>query len=78
MKEATSELNMTVVVVISIAGLAAFFYMTLWPMIQNNVNRSTKCTLAICANQKNDDGSVNCTYTDKSGKTTELKCAWKG
>ena len=73
MKEATSELNLTVVVVISIAGLAAFFYMTIWPMIQNNVNKYTKCSVAICEGHKNDDGSVDCEY-----KGTKLKCAWKG
>ena len=73
MKEATSELNLTVIVVISIAGLAAFFYMTIWPMIQNNVNKYTKCSVAICEGQKNPDGTVNCKY-----KGTDLTCAWKG
>lgn len=73
MKEATSELNLTVIVVISIAGLAAFFYMTLWPMMENNMNRYTKCSVAICERTKNADGTVDCTYNG-----TNLKCAWKG
>ena len=73
MKEATSELNLTVIVVISVAGLAAFFYLTLWPMIQNNVNSYTKCSVAICENHKNPDGSVNCKYNG-----ADFKCAWKG
>ena len=73
MKEATSELNMTLVVVISIAGLVAFFYMTLWPMIQDNFDRNTKCNVAICEKVMNSDGSVDCKY---KGKT--FKCAWKG
>ena len=73
MKEATSELNLTVIVVISIAGLAAFFYMTLWPMMENNMNRYTKCSVAICGSVKNSDGTVDCTYNG-----TPLKCAWKG
>ena len=77
MKEATSELNLTIIVVISIAGLAAFFYMTLWPMMQENMNRYTKCSVAICGNEKRTDSKgyavVDCKY-----KGTDLVCPWKG
>ena len=34
MKEATGELNMTVVTVVAIAAVGAFFYFFIWPGIQ--------------------------------------------
>ena len=38
MKEASGELNMTVITIIAIAGIAAFFATIIWPRIQNSVN----------------------------------------
>lgn len=46
MKEATGELNMTVVTVVAIAAVAAFFYAFIWPSIKNNILASTKCSSA--------------------------------
>ena len=43
MKEATGELNMTVVTVVAIAAVAAFFYAFIWPGIKTNILNSTKC-----------------------------------
>ena len=42
MKEATGELNTTVIVVIIVAMLVAFFYTGVWPAIRNNMNVTTK------------------------------------
>ena len=47
MKEATGELNMTVVTVVAIAAVAAFFYAFIWPSIKTNILNSTKCSSAI-------------------------------
>ena len=41
MKEATGELNMTVITVVAIAAVAAFFYALVWPAIRNSIARST-------------------------------------
>ena len=38
MKEATGELNMTVITVIAIAAVAALFYAFVWPMIQRTIH----------------------------------------
>ena len=43
MKEATGELNMTVVTVVAIAAVGAFFYFFIWPGIQAGLSRNT-CT----------------------------------
>ena len=37
MKAATGELNLTVITIIAIAAVIAFFWM-MWPQIQNTIN----------------------------------------
>lgn len=44
MKEATGELNMTVVTLIAVAALGALFYFVVWPMIQRMVVQQTCST----------------------------------
>ncbi len=46
MKEATGELNMTVITVVAIAAVAAFFVAFIWPAIENNLTNTTKCNAA--------------------------------
>ena len=41
MKEATGELNMTVVTLIAVAALGALFYFVVWPMVQRMVVQQT-------------------------------------
>ena len=43
MKEATGELNMTVVTVVAIAAVGAFFYAFVWPSIRAGLMKNT-CT----------------------------------
>lgn len=50
MKEATGELNMTVVTVVAIAAVGAFFYAFIWPSIQTGLMKNT-CS-NICAEGK--------------------------
>ena len=80
MKEASGELNLTVVVVMAVAALMAFFYTLIWPTIRNNMASNTKCQAAVCKKCEDSDGcsTVDCTYTDKKGNKTEMKCVWKG
>ncbi len=82
MKEATGELNMTVVIVIAVGILAAFFYTIIWPMISNNFTGNAKCSDAICecANNTNKCKMANCYVVDENGnkKGNEFQCPWKG
>ena len=48
MKEATGELNMTVITVIAIAAVATLFYTLVWPAIQKAIVNNT------CATQANE------------------------
>lgn len=38
MKEASGELNMTVITIVAIAAIAAFFSAVLWPRIRTTIN----------------------------------------
>ena len=71
MKEATGELNMTVVTVVAIAAVAAFFYAFVWPGIRNSINTSTYCSQAYGC----DENYQDCEYMDKDGtEQTGLNC----
>ncbi len=41
MKEATGELNMTIVTLIAVAALGALFYWVIWPIIQKSIVNQT-------------------------------------
>lgn len=45
MKEATGELNMTVVTLVAVAAIGAVFYFVVWPLVQQSiVNQTCKST----------------------------------
>ena len=77
MKEATGELNATVVVVLAIGVLIAFFYYTIWPIVKNNFDKNSQCSKAICeVTDEDGDGYVTC-YT-KGNKSKTFECVFKG
>lgn len=41
MKEATGELNMTVVTLVAVAAIGALFYLVIWPIIQQSIVSQT-------------------------------------
>ncbi len=72
MKEATGELNMTVVTVVAIAAVAAFFYAFVWPSIKVNILNSTKCSATTdcrCTGK-----TCKCTYLDENNTPQEITC----
>lgn len=44
MKEATGELNMTVITVVAIAAISLLFTMFVWPNIQASITLNTACS----------------------------------
>ena len=70
MKEATGELNMTVVTVVAIAAVAAFFYAFVWPGIRNQIQAATYCNMANCTGEDN----TNCTAC----KNDDCSETWEG
>ena len=41
MKEASGELNMTVITIVAIAAVGALFYVFVWPVIQSSIVNQT-------------------------------------
>ncbi len=79
MKQATGELNITVVIVVAVAILSVFFFAILWPNIKNTFIATNKCSDAVCDKRTLSEGLVTCKYY-KNGRQegTEFKCPWKG
>lgn len=79
MKEATSELNITVIVVIIVAMLSFFFFGILWPNIRSNIKHGINCDEAICESTSNGDGTVDCYPKGSFGDASKkIICTWKG
>ncbi len=66
MKEATGELNMTVITVVAIAAVAAFFYAFVWPSIQASLALTTAC------NSVDSKGA----YKGEGVECTDYKCVF--
>ena len=81
MKEATGELNMTVVTVVAIAAVGAFFYAFIWPNIKAGLMKNTcnnVCPGGASSVQKSDGDTYTCVCSegdsitiDKDGNITE-------
>ncbi len=85
MEQATGELNMTVVVVLIIAALSAFFFSFLWPLIKDNFRQDSRCDEAICTCPPEYMVNGKCTYSDstiecyfKGDSSKKIICPWKG
>ena len=80
MKEATGELNATLVVVITIGLLSTFFFTVIWPLLKNNLHANTSCSDAVCEKCENGVScrDVQCSYTDKQGREHTIRCPYKG
>ena len=83
MKEATQDLNMTMVVVISVGVLLTFFFYYLWPILNDNFRAESQCSKAAC-NCSEDarvvrDGVEYCTDCRIDGNPMDgMECLYKG
>ena len=67
MKEATGELNMTVVTVVAIAAVGAFFYAFIWPSIKANLLAQTHCSSAVQCKCEEGEKKCTCKYYEDDG-----------
>lgn len=80
MKEATGELNMTVITVVAIAAIGAFFMAFVWPQLKGSVQGTAKCSSAVGCKACS-SGSRKCDgYYDDSGTYVEeeITCSCEG
>lgn len=81
MKEATQDLNMTMVVVISVGVLLTFFFYFLWPILNANFTVKSQCSKAACdcSNRVVVDGIEYCQGCVVDGVEYEdMRCLYKG
>lgn len=76
MKEATGELNMTVVTLVAIAAVGALFYFVIWPTIQQMVMNQTCSAYGDFHSVKADGHCTNITSTGNA-KTRCYACCPK-
>ncbi len=76
MKEATAELNGTLIVVIAIAALSAFFFTIIWPMVRQNLKDQAGCSTAVCDKGVGTNGMVYC-YAPNN-KNDIIYCPYRG
>lgn len=80
MKEATGELNMTVITIVAIAAVAAFFYLFVWPAIKVSIANSQceatcgKNNFAEATRQNIGGGGSNKTGADAGAVAGDWEC----
>lgn len=84
MKEATGELNMTVITIVAIGALMGFFYLIIWPNLKQSMALNSACNSAGASTKQNSgktiyesgtagtEGYIHCTsaYAASSGTVT--------
>ena len=75
MKEATGELNMTVITVVAIAAVGLLFTVFVWPNIQSNLALNTACS-QVNNNGNYETSGINSTL-DGYIKCTNYNCMAK-
>ncbi len=83
MKEATGELNMTVITVVAIAAIAAFFYLFIWPSMQKSMVLTSACNASNAGTDINykdtvDNETVSCGNGVCNYKNTTKSCKATG
>jgi len=74
MKEATGELNMTVITVVAIAAVAALFTFFLLPRIRANITLSSACSNVNSKGSYTDQASAGDTSMDGSVSCANFIC----
>lgn len=74
MKEATGELNMTVITLVAIAAIGAVFYFVVWPLVQRTLVTQT-CKTTYGPGWHAVEGDAIDTATTSQAKVKQWYCA---
>jgi len=77
MKQATGDLNATVVVLSAVALLSAVFFMIIWPMIRTGLQEDARCSDAVCDVGYNSNGMADC-YNPQEASKKIFECPFRG
>ncbi len=75
MREATGELNMSVIVFAAVALLAALFFFIIWPMIKEGLREDEQCAIAVCDSGYNNNNKAYC-MNPTTGE--DFECPFRG
>lgn len=83
MKQATGELNATVIIFSAVALLTVVFFMVVWPLVKDGFYTSANCANAVCDNgyisSGKDVGKAYCINPqDKSASPEIFTCPFRG
>lgn len=83
MKQATGELNATVIIFSAVALLTVVFFMVVWPMVKDGFYESANCANAVCDNGYITSGehkgqSYCVSPQDKSTSPEVFTCPFRG
>ena len=78
MKEATGELSGTVIIVVLIAALAAFFFNVIWPFYDDTFTKDESCANAVCDVGYNSNGLAWCHPPGKTSASDRFECPYRG
>lgn len=76
MREATGELNITVIVVMAIAALAAFLFLFIWPVYKQAYVKDESCSKAVCDVGHNSKGFATCYIPGEA--SDKFECPYRG
>ena len=74
MKEATGELNMTVVTIVAVAAVGGLFVLLVWPMIQKAIAEQSCKTYGDTYHAYKKGTTTNTTGTDERAKVSKYEC----
>lgn len=74
MKEATGELNMTVITLVAVGAVGALFYFVIWPVIQRMVMNQTCSAYGDFSAVKVTNNSTFCQGLSNNDKTDCWAC----
>lgn len=82
MKQATGELNSTVIIFSAVALLTAVFFMIVWPIVKAGFYESASCSNAVCDNGylpsgHQHEGMTKC-YNPQDDSKEYFYCPYRG
>ncbi len=78
MKEATGELNLSVVIITAVGILSAVFFSLIWPNLKANFDKKSKCDKAICEPCTSGHSCKQVSCYLKGDEGAKFNCPYKG
>ncbi|MBQ8659297.1 MAG: hypothetical protein IJ475_00455 [Bacilli bacterium] len=78
MKQAIGELNGSIIVILAVGALSAFFFSFAWPVLKGGMENRARCSDAICDNGFNANKRAYCYSPSDPTKSDVFECPYRG